>query len=323
MNIKITAIDYYLPSNQETNSDLLLANPDWDIPKIYEKTGIESRFISLDGQSALDLAYAAASGLLSKIPIKDEIDLLIFVTQSAENPLPSGSCILQDRLGLSKKCMAFDINLGCSGFVYALSVASSLMENNVAYKALVVCADTYSKYIREDDRTCRPIFSDGASATLLDKTDSKNILSFDFGTDGSGSNALMVKKESYKYEGESCVGSHLEMLGSEVFLFTMKVVPVCIENALIKAGLTMDDINLVIFHQASKLVLENLARVMKLDQSKVYNNIKNIGNTVSSSIPIALKNAQDDGRLNEGDKVLLVGFGVGFSWGSTILVWEG
>ena len=324
MKVKIDSSAYYLPEKKEDNKDLLLDNPDWDISKISEKTGIYSRSIASPHQTAVDLAFEAGNKLLKDISFREDIDLIILVTQSPDYVLPTSACILQNQLGLSKKCMAFDINLGCSGFVYAISVAGSLIESGVAKKGLILCSETYTKYIHKNDRTCRPIFSDGASATLLVGSNSDNIGPFVFGTDGSGYEKLIVREGGAR-EPNIIVDSScglLEMNGAEVFLFTLSSVPACINMLLDKSNLKIEDIDLFVFHQASKLVLENLIRTMSLDKDKVFINLKYVGNTVSASIPIALKDAETQGRLKNGDTIMLVGFGVGLSWGATLTTWR-
>jgi len=247
------------------------------------------------------------------------------VTQSPDYVLPTSACILQDRLGLSKKCMAFDINLGCSGFIYALSIVGSLIESGVAKKGLILCSDTYTKYIDKSDRTCRPIFSDGASATLLVGSDIDKVGPFVLGTDGSGYEKLIVKEGGAREPHISSNSYHgtLEMRGADVFLFTLNSVPTCMNELLDKSKLDIEDIDLFVFHQASKLVLENLIRAMSLDEDKVFINLRDTGNTVSASIPIALKDAETKGRLRNGDTVMLIGFGVGLSWGATLITWAG
>jgi len=321
MKVKINAISYHLPETVEGIETLQHDNPDWDMRKILDKTGIKNRHISSPGETAVDLAFTAAKKLIESSAESDGIDLLILVTQSPDYVLPTSACILQDRLGLPKNCMAFDINLGCSGFIYALSIAGSLIESGVATKGIILCADTYTKYIGKNDRTCRPLFSDGASATLVESSEVDCIGPFELGTDGSGYDRLIVKHSGARVEEQSETAS-LVMYGSDVFLFTMRVVPTCIKNLLKNAELKLENIDLFIFHQASKLVIENLIRTMSLDKNKVFTNFENIGNTVSASIPIAIKDADTQGRLKEGDNVMLVGFGVGLYWGATLLRWS-
>ena len=324
MKVKISSISYHLPEKTEGLIDLQRDNPDWDMPKLLEKTGIRTRHIASLDQTASDLAYIAAEQLLSDTQIRNQIDLLILVTQSPDYLLPTSACILQDRLRLSQNCMAFDINLGCSGFVSALSVAGGLIESGVVNTGLILCADTYSKYIDKHDRACRPIFSDGAAAILVERTAIDSIGPFDFGTDGSGFEHLIVRRGGARDPDKASDHPHpiLEMHGSDVFVFTMRVVPACIVKLLARAGLNIDQVDLFIFHQASRLVIENLIRLMSLDEKKVFNNHEFIGNTVSATIPIALKDAVANGRLTTGQTVVLVGFGVGLSWSAVVLRWE-
>ena len=324
MKVKISSISYHLPEKTEGLIDLQRDNPDWDMPKLLEKTGIRTRHIASSDQTASDLAYIAAEQLLSDTQIRNQIDLLILVTQSPDYLLPTSACILQDRLRLSQNCMAFDINLGCSGFVSALSVAGGLIESGVVNTGLILCADTYSKYIDKHDRACRPIFSDGAAAILVERTAIDSIGPFDFGTDGSGFDHLIVRRGGARDPDKASDHPHpiLEMHGSDVFVFTMRVVPACIVKLLARTGLSMNQIDLFIFHQASKLVIENLIRLMSLDEKKVFVNHEFIGNTVSATIPIALKDAVANGRLTTGQTVVLVGFGVGLSWSAVVLRWE-
>lgn len=324
MKVNISAITYHLPDTIEGVDTLQCDNPDWDLPKILDKTGILNRHIAARGETAVDLAFEAGRKLLGGLQDREEIDLLILVTQSPDYVLPTSACILQDRLGLSKNCMAFDINLGCSGFVNALSIAGGLIEAGVAHKGLILCADTYSKYIGKNDRTCRPLFSDGAAAILVEGSDTDCIGPFEFGTDGAGYDRLIVRRSGAR-DAEQVAEfgcSVLEMHGSDVFLFTMRVIPPCVSKLLNRAGLTIKDIDLFVFHQASKLVIDNLVRHLSLDKEKVFTNYENIGNTVSASIPIALKDAVVQGRLREGDTVMIIGFGVGLSWGATLIRWS-
>ena len=324
MNLKISAIAYHLPDIIEGVDVLQKDNPDWDMPKILDKTGIVTRHIAAEDETAVDLAIEAGKKLLQEDSVNgDEIDLLILVTQSPDYVLPTSACIIQDKLGLSKKCMAFDINLGCSGFVYALSVAGSLITTGVARKGVILCAETYSKYIANDDRTCRPIFSDGAAAVFVEQSETDNIGPFEFGTDGSGAERLIVKGSGVR---EACTitgrpHGTLEMHGSNVFLFTMNVVPNSIQKLLEQSSLTLEDVDLFVFHQASKLVIDNLVKKLSLNEEKVFTNYGSIGNTVSATIPIALKDAVTQGRLKNGDRVMVVGFGVGLSWGATLINW--
>ncbi len=318
----IKAIEYHLPKTFEDNSMLSINNPEWRMDDIFNKTGINKRWISNENETSIDLAYVAAKKVIDKFDT-EKIDTLLYVTQSPEYFLPSSSCILQDKLSLPSNIKAFDINLGCSGYVYGLSMASAYIESGLSENVLLVCSDTYTKYVLPDDRTSRPIFSDAASATLVSKSVSKNIGYFSFGTDGSGFDKLIVKDGAAKSNFMiSNAKPSLYMNGAEVFMFTMGTIPDNVEKVLIESSNTINDIDYFFFHQASKIVLENLSRKLKLPKEKVYSCIEEIGNTVSSSIPIALKIASNSRILKKKNKLLLSGFGVGLSWGSCILEWD-
>ena len=314
MKTTIKKIEYYLPSVIENGQDLLNDNPDWRIEDIQSKTGICQRHIAKE-EDMIEMARLATEKLFDKDLDRDGVDLLILVTQSPAYPLPPSACILHEKLKLKNSCMAFDVNLGCSGFVYALALCSSLIESGIASSGIVVCSDTYTQYIDASDRTCRPIFSDGAAATLITQSSDENIGPFELGTDGSGAEHLIVKPNI----DDTGPPEKLYMNGSQVFMFTMNRVPKCVEALIKSSAISLNDIDVFVFHQASKLVIENLVRRLELDEEKVFVNYKNVGNTVSASIPIALKQAYDGKKLHKGDKVMLVGFGVGLSWGSCLM----
>jgi 3-oxoacyl-[acyl-carrier-protein] synthase-3 len=231
-NVKILDIASYLPPHIETNDVLLKDNPSWDISEIEAKTGIRQRHIEKN-YDIIDMAELATKKVLDNLTASDEIDFLILVTQSAPFRLPSSSCLLHKRLGLKKGCMVYDVNLGCSGYVYALSQATALIASGIVNRGLIVCSEKYSQYISKDSRTCRPIFSDGAACTLIENSlDRNGVLAFDFGTDGEGFYDLIVHPD--ERAGLGCPGELL-MNGSKVFLFTMKVVPECVRELLNKS----------------------------------------------------------------------------------------
>ncbi|MBF0522442.1 MAG: ketoacyl-ACP synthase III [Candidatus Omnitrophica bacterium] len=323
MKARIQAIEYYLPRLCENGQALKKDNPDWRIDEIEQKTGISTRYISGPQETAVDMGVLAAEKLFSSGIKKEDIEFLIFITQSPDYVLPTSACILQDRLGLKKSCMAFDVNLGCSGYVYGLAMGGSLIEAGLVKQGLVICSETYTKYIDSADRTCRPVFSDGAAATVLTFSDKDWLGPFEMGTDGSGYCDLIVKNSGTRKDVVEQHPPALLMNGAKVFMFTMGTVPQCVESLLKKSGKTLQDIDLFIFHQASKLVIDNIVRRMEIDERKVYTNYQRIGNTVSASLPIALKDAWEEKRLKKGNQILLLGFGVGYSWGGCILKWEG
>ena len=322
MKVRINSIEYYLPPKIENGNSLTKDNPDWCIEDIEKKTGIKTRRISASGQTVTDMATLALEKLFDSGVDKKSIDSIILVTQSPDYVLPTSSCILQDRLGLTKSCVAYDVNLGCSGFIYALAIESALIESGLINRGIIVCSEKYTQYIDKSDRTCRPLFSDGASALLVEPCEEDNIGPFELGTDGSGFDNLIVTVDQVQTAKTGMPRNRLYMDGAKVFMFTMDRVPQCVNALLDKSGKSFDDIDLFIFHQASKFVLDNIVRRLKLPENKVFVNYPMVGNTVSASIPIALKDAVNEGRVKRGDQIMLVGFGVGYSWGACLVRWQ-
>jgi len=321
MKVDIETIEYYLPERVEDNDLLEEENPDWRMSDLVKKTGVLKRYISDKNQTSVDMAVIAAEKIFQNGVDRHEIDFVVLVTQSPDYLLPTSACLIQDKLNLKKECMAFDINLGCSGYIYGPSVCSGLIETGVAKKGLLICSETYTKFIDKSDRTCRPLFGDGAAATLLTACVNDKLGPFTFGTDGSGYDNLILRGSGARVENDSNAINNLFMEGAKVFMFTMDMVPKSVEGMLKKVDLSIDEIDLFVFHQASKLVIDNITRRLDLPEEKVFRNYQDIGNTVSASIPIALKDAEDKKVLKRGDKVMLTGFGVGFSWGSCLLEW--
>jgi len=320
-NIKILAIEYCLGEKKESGFDLQKDNPDWKIEDIEEKTGIKTRWIALKETTAVDLACNACDKIFEKVD-RNKVDTLLFVTQSPDYFLPSSSCIIQNRVSLKTTTKCFDINLGCSGFIYALSMAAAYIKSGFSDNILIVCADTYSRYIDKNDRTNRPVFSDAGSATLLTKSYSKRVGPFEFGTDGSNYDKLIVKEGAAKSGFIKNNNPTLYMDGAAVFMFTMSIVSKSIKAFLNKEGVVKEKIDMYIFHQASKVVLDNLQRVLEIPDDSMYKNIRHLGNTVSSSIPIALRDADMNSTIAHEELILISGFGVGLSWGTCLLTWN-
>lgn len=327
MNIGIKAIEYYLPQKILSNSDIAKDFPGWTEEKIYNKTGIVNRHIADDSEYVSDLAYCAARKLFENHSIEPkDVDFLILFTQSPDYNLPTTACILQDRLEIPKSAGAFDINLGCSAFIYGLAVAKSLINSSIAKNVLLITSETYSKYINPKDKSVVSIFGDGAAAALISYTEASLIKEFDLGTDGSGAEHLIVSSSGMRsrrtekdYQDDSL--DSLYMNGPEIFNFTIDIVPKSIDNVLKKNNLTLNDIDFFVFHQANSYMLNHLRKKCSIPEDKFFINMIDTGNTVSSTIPIALCLAEKEGRIKRGDTILLVGFGVGLSWGSTIIVW--
>ena len=308
---KILAIEYYLPNKKENNKDLKKFNPKLDINRIKEKTGINNRFISGEKENIIDISIKCSNKIFKKFS-KKKVDFLILVTQTSPYRIPTTACILQDKLGLKKKLIAFDINLGCSGFIYALRMGSSLIETKQAKNGLIICADTYTKYISKNNTACRPIFSDAGAAILLSKSSINTIGPFELGTDGSGADALELPMNT----------NEIVMNGAKVLTFAMNVVPDNVNLLLKKIGINKNKIDKFIFHQASKYILDNINRILSIKKEKIFENYSKVGNTISASIPIALKDANNKKILKKNNLIILAGYGVGLSWGSTLIKWN-
>jgi 3-oxoacyl-[acyl-carrier-protein] synthase III len=322
MDAFIKNIAYFLPSNQLSNEDIERQFPEWDSEKVHQKIGIKTRSIVDENQFTSDLAVEAINKLCAENNIeKDSIDYLIICTQSPDYFLPTTACIVQDRAGLSTKCAAIDINQGCSGYVYGLSLSKALIVSQIAKNVLLVTSETYSRHIHEKDKGNRSIFGDGSSATLISSDGLYRIGDFILGSDGSGYKNLIVKNGAMKTPKTDNQlepnDNHLFMDGTEIFNFTAKEIPGLINEVLEKNHETPDSINQFIFHQANTFMLEFLRKKIKIPQEKFIIDMENYGNTVSSTIPIVLQNLIDTNRNQ--DKLLLAGFGVGYSWGAVTL----
>ena len=331
----ITHISYFLPEKTLTNDDLAIEyESNWNSKKIYKKTGIKSRHIAAT-ETTSQLAVQAAEKLFSESGFpKDKIDFLLLCTQSPDYFLPTTACIVQDILGLPTSCGAFDFNLGCSGFVYGLAITKGLIAGGMAKNVLLLTVETYTKYIHPKDKSVRTIFGDGAAATLIthEEGDPCKIGEFVFGTDGKGASNLIVPagamampkseetaKEMVDEQGNVRSLNNLYMNGPEIFNFTLDIVPDTVKSLLARAKLSMDEIDLFVFHQANKFMLDSLRDKIGIPEEKFYLNMEDKGNTVSATIPIAMKDALDEGRIRRGDKLMLVGFGVGYSWAGCIV----
>lgn len=335
MGARIAAVDYYLPESVLTNEDLAREFPEWSVEKISSKTGIDRRHIAGPDEYSSDLAIAAGRALLESRSIDPQtIDYLIVCTQSPDYFLPSTACIVQDALGLRTSAGATDITLGCSGYIYALGLAKGIIESGQASNVLVITADTYTKFINPEDKSVRTIFGDGAAATLVTGDgDADSITAITYGTDGAGAKNLIVPNGGLRpgsgiqpkagavvreiTEG----GYDLYMDGPEIFNFTLRVVPKTVEEILAKAGAQLEDIDLFVFHQANAFMLEHLRKKLGVPAERFFVSLAESGNTVSSTIPIALADAERSGVLKPGMRVMLLGFGVGLSWGGLVAQW--
>lgn len=327
-------IAVHLPEKVETNEELQEAFPRWDISLIEEKTGIRQRHIAADGETSSDLAVAAAEKLFAEHSIDpSSIDFVLFCTQTPDYPLPTTSCLIQDRLGLPTHCGALDFNLGCSGYVYGLAMADGLIQSGAAKRILFLTAETYTKYIDEEDRSLRTIFGDGAAATLITAGEERSMWGFQFGSDGSGADMLLVgdggarcAEDAIKPRHRKRWKSRLYMDGPSLINFTVDAIPRLIDEILEKQGLTDGDISHYLMHQATWKMLDQLRRRMGIDASRLPIELAEIGNTVSCTLPILIDQMRNSGRLgagigsdvSPGSVNMLVGFGVGLSWAGCV-----
>lgn len=336
MKANIKAISYYLPESVLTNDLINQEFPEWGIEKISAKTGINARHISAKDEFSSDMAVKAAEKLFAEHNIdKSEIDFLLFCTQSPDYFLPTTACIIQEKLGLETTIGALDFNLGCSGFVYGLSLAKGLIAGEMAKNVLLITSETYSKFIHPKDKSNKTIFGDAAAATLISSEKGFCTLgNFVFGTDGKGAENLIVKQGGMRFpvsdKNEDIVDEfgnvrndkNLFMNGTEIFNFTGEFVPQLTEAILEKSNLAKEDIDLFVFHQANKYMLNHLRKKIKIPEEKFFIAMEECGNTVSSTIPIALYEAQKQGKVAHCKNLILAGFGVGYSWAACNLIVE-
>lgn len=319
-------IAIHLPERVETNEQLQAEFPQWDMQAIYEKTGIASRHIARDDECASDLAVAATEKLFAENAIEREsIDFLLLCTQTPDYPLPTTACLLQERLGLRTNIGAIDFNLGCSGYVYGLSLADGLIRSGAANRILLLTAETYSKYIDSGDRSLRTIFGDGAAATLIEAKEEQTLNAFQFGTDGSGADTLLVAKggarpaeDAHKPRHRHRWKSDLYMDGPSLIGFTVGAVPKLIDSILASAGVTRDEIDYFVLHQATFKMLDQLRLRLEMDEETMPMVLESCGNTVSSTIPIVIDEMRQKGSLPPGKRCMLIGFGVGWSWAGCV-----
>lgn len=331
MRAYIKAISYYLPDQNVSNQELLEDFPEWSVEKVAGKIGVNERRIAAENETSADLAVLAAKKLFSEHSIDPaEIDFVMLCTQSPDYFLPTSACTIQHKLGVPVISGAIDFNQGCSGFVYGLALAKGLIYSGIANNILLLTAETYSKFIHHRDKVNRTIFGDAGAATLISDNGFAEVLNFSLGTDGSGAENLIVKTGGMRYptklndlkfdEDSNPVSSdHLFMSGTEIFNFTLEMVPVLVEKTLKNNKVRKEEVDLFVFHQANKYMLNFLRKKIKIPEEKFYNHMAKVGNTVSSTIPIALYAALTEKRITPGNKVLLAGFGVGYSWAGCVL----
>lgn len=327
----IKAISYYLPKRVLTNEELIKEFPEWSVDKVAAKVGVNSRHLAAADETAGDMAEKAARILFTEYNINPKtIDFVMLCTQSPDYFLPSTACILQDKLGIPTTAGAFDYNLGCSGCVYGMAIAKGLISAGIAKNVLLLTAETYNKYLHPSDKSNRSIFGDGAAACLISGEGFAEIGEFSLGTDGSGYKHLIVGTgasrqkvttgiETTDDDGHVRRDDYLYMDGSAIFNFTLDAVPAMMKDILAKNSIQQEDVDYYVFHQANKFMLNTIRKVCVLPKDKFYVNLEGVGNTVSSTVLIGLKECLDKGVIQKEMKVMISGFGVGLSWGGTIL----
>ncbi len=321
-NVYINYLDFYLPTNVEKNINILntTKKKSAEIQEMISKIGIESRRISSSNQFSTDLAILSAKKVIKKIN-KKKINFLVYCTNTPDFLLPSNSCIIHNKLNLEKNCGAFDIILACSGYTYSLSIAKSLIQSNLAEIILLITSDTYTKFIPKKDTKNRILFGDGSTSTIISSRNIKGsykILDTVHGTDGSGSNFAIIKSFGNRFiNSTQTQDKNLFLDGPGLYNFALGVVPKGIKKFLDKFKINQNKIDYYIFHQANKFMIDGLINVMSLNKKKVIIDMKNTGNTTSSSIPIILKKYEK--KFKKGDNLLLVAFGGGLSWGITMI----
>jgi 3-oxoacyl-[acyl-carrier-protein] synthase III len=322
LHAHIGPIAIHYPERCETNADLQAMFPNWNIPEIADKTGIDQRFVAAENETASDLAVKASTKLFDEHNIDPKsIDYVLLCTQTPDYPLPTTACLVQDRLGIPTTAGALDFNLGCSGFVYGISLAEGLICSGQAKRVLLLTAETYSKYIDANDRSLRTIFSDAAAATLIEAKPEISLTGFRFGTDGSGADTLLVGDGGSRIAADAIQPRHkkrwksrLYMDGPSLISFTVTAVPQLVREMLAEANLSVAETNFFLMHQATNKMLQQLQIAMDIGEEKLPIRLRNCGNTVSSTLPILIHDLRASGELQPNMRALMVGFGVGWSW---------
>jgi len=330
----IESIAYSHPQCCVTNADLQADHADWDFERLEKRTGVMRRFVAGPGETALDFALAACERLAAQNRLRpSDIDAVIFCTQSPDYIMPPNSCLLHGKLGLRTDALAFDITLACSGYIYGLQLASSLIESGAAKRVLLATADTYTRFIHPGDRATRCLFGDGGAVTIVSHSESgRGIRSIRCGTAGAHYDKFMIQaggmrversdetaRETVDQSGNIRTAEHIRMDGLGVLSFFNSTVPCAVRKILGENGLSVSDIDLFVFHQASQVALDSLGTALRIPPEKMLIDLAETGNLVSASIPVALGRALEKGKAKPGQLILLCGFGVGLSWGCALV----
>lgn len=322
MKAKIIGTGYELPAYEADNqylSTLVETSDEW----IRERTGIGKRHLAKE-ETTTSLATGAARKALLKADVKaEEIELLIVATITSDTETPSTACRVQAELG-AVNAVAFDINAACSGFLYAIHIAEAFIRGGIYKKALLIGAETLSKLVDWTDRGTCVLFGDGAGAAVLAASEDGGVLAQSVGSNGEKWDVLSCMGRAVNnpvHRGEKEQLGYLKMNGQDVFKFAIRTVPLCIEDALIKAGVVVDDIDLFLLHQANQRIIQSVAKRLKQPEEKFPMNIERCANTSAASLPILLAQMEEEGRLHRGKKLVLSGFGAGLTWGACVLEW--
>lgn len=328
--VRLAGLASAVPEAVRTLADDIAAFGALDANKISNSLGVRTRHVATNGICTSDLCLAAAERLFEALEWeRASIDALVFVSQTPDYLLPATSCTLHGRLGLAKHCAALDINLGCSGYIYGLWVASQLMQGSSLQRVLLLVGDTISRIVSSEDRATAPVFGDAGTATALEQATTAPPMAFELGTDGTGQQHLMVPAGAFRQpstprtaqrtarqDGNIRSDADLYMDGAEIFTFTLREVPPMLRAVLATAQWTLEGVDAFIMHQANQFMLQHLAKRMRLATDKVVLTLEDFGNTSSASIPLAMTHALASSLTVQAQRLLLAGFGVGFSWGA-------
>lgn len=321
MNTKIIGTGYCLPEFKADNdylATLVETSDEW----IRERTGIRSRHLAKE-ETTTSMAVRAAQKAVSNAGMKpEEIELLIVATISSDTETPSTACRVQAELG-ALKAVAFDVNAACSGFLYALHIADAFIKSGVYKNALLIGAETLSKLVDWTDRSTCVLFGDGAGAAVVQAAETGGVLGQSVGSNGSKWEVLscMGRANGNPLKQDQSAPGYLGMNGKEVFTFAVKTVPACVEEALVHAGVSKDEVKYFVLHQANSRIIQSAAKRLKQPEEKFPMNLDQCGNTSAASLPILLAQLDEEGKLQAGDKLVLSGFGAGRTWGACVLQW--
>jgi 3-oxoacyl-[acyl-carrier-protein] synthase III len=318
VHVSITGLGAYVPERVITNdelSQLVDTSNEW----IIERTGIRERRIAAETQALTDLALPAAEQALEQASVEaKDVDLLIVATVTPDMAFPSSSAILADRLG-AKDAAAYDLSAGCTGFMYAVAQAYGMLAAGLGRRALVVGGDVLSRILDWSDRSTVVLFGDGAGAVVLEQSDADGFLAFELGADGAGGSSLWLPGSGSRLFEDP--GRFVKMNGREVFKFATRVLVDSAQAVLERCGASIEDVDVYVPHQANVRIIEHATKKLGIPSDRVVINVDRYGNTSSGSIPLALRDAQVDGRLRPGKLVLMTGMGAGLTWGSALMRW--